>query len=197
MSRGDILAAGGKSANFQASQAGSDLENDLKLLPKEDVERKYGLDKGTYEELVGLLRAGGPLPDLKVVEAGSPVPPEPVFAPKGIPRNGKLAKSERRKPSFGYIGSPGGDNVLIQRVEKEHTSTIILPDSMKAKSEIGFVKAVGKACKTWKPGQLVLFDKFASHGAENHLLDEQGIEREYLLLREYDILMALKKVPLK
>ena len=84
--------------------------------------------------------------------------------------------------------------VLILRVEKEHTSNLIIPDSMKARSDIGFVKAVGEAVKFYKAGQLVLFDRFASHGADICLIDEEGIERNMLLLREYDILMRLKKV---
>ena|ERR1039458_9200154 len=100
------------------------------------------------------------------------------------------------KPEFGYEGDPVGDCVLIQRVEREHTSNLILPDSLKAKSDLGFVKAVGEAVKFYKPGNLVLFDKFASHGSDISLIDEDGIERHMLLLREYDLLMRLKKVAL-
>ncbi len=126
-----------------------------------------------------------------------PVPgeaPEPVFMPENIPHNGKMPVTE--KPQFGYIADPAGDCLLIQRVEREHTSNLILPDSLKAKSEIGFVKAAGEAVKFYKAGDLVLFDKFASHGAEISLIDEDGIERQMLLMREYDVLTRLKKVPL-
>lgn len=98
------------------------------------------------------------------------------------------------KPTVGYRGQPVGDSVLVQRVEREHSSNLVLPDSMKSKSEIGYIVAVGKKVKLYKQGQMVLFDKFASHGADIELVDEDGIERKYLLLKEYDLLMTLTKV---
>lgn len=98
------------------------------------------------------------------------------------------------KPKVGYRGQPVGDSVLVQRVEREHSSNLVLPDSMKSKSEIGYIVAVGKKVKLYKQGQMVLFDKFASHGADIELVDEDGIERKYLLLKEYDLLMTLTKV---
>lgn len=156
--KGDVLAGGGKSAQFQQptkEMAGTEVWKDMPAL-------------------------------------------EPVFMPEPAVEflAPKPEETPREKPQVGYEGDPTGDCVLVQRVEREHSSNLIVPDSMKAKSDIGFIKAVGKAVKFYKPGNLVLFDRFASHGADISLLDEDGVERHMLLLREYDILMRLKKINL-
>lgn len=98
------------------------------------------------------------------------------------------------KPRVGYEGQPVGDSVLVARVEREHSSNLVLPDSMKAKSEIGYIVAVGEKVKRFKAGQMVMWDKFASHGADIELLDTEGVERHYLLVKDFDILMGLKKI---
>jgi hypothetical protein len=46
----------------------------------------------------------------------------------------------------------------------------------------------------FKVGELVPFDKFASCGSEITLVDEDGVERSCLLLKDYDILLRLQKV---
>lgn len=116
--------------------------------------------------------------------------PEPKF----MPAVGPIPIFEEPKPQVGYRGRPFWDQILIQRVEREHSSNIILPDSMKLKSDIGFVIAVGNKVEKIKEGQLVLFDRFASHGADIDLIDYDGIERKYLLLREYDVQLELEKI---
>jgi co-chaperonin GroES (HSP10) len=98
------------------------------------------------------------------------------------------------KPQVGYRGKPFGDQILVQRVEREHSSSLIIPDSLKSKSDVGYVVAVGAKVEKMQAGQLILFDRFASHGADVDLIDEDGIQRKYLLLREYDALMELEKV---
>ena len=157
--RGDTLASGGRSASFQG--------------PKQEKEgtQVFRPEPG-LQNLTDEIYDPGPLPEA----------PEPVFMPSNIPHNGEIPVEE--KPKFGYEADPAGDCLLIQRVEREHTSNLILPDSLKAKSEIGFVKAAGESVKFYKAGDLVLFDKFASHGSEISLIDEDGIERQMLLLRE-------------
>ena len=102
----------------------------------------------------------------------------------------------KAKPEVGYRGKPFGDNVMIQRVEREHTSNLILPDSLKSKSDLGYVVAIGNRVENVKEGQLCCFDRFAAHGSEFELIDESGIKRQYLLLREYDIMIQLERVKL-
>jgi co-chaperonin GroES (HSP10) len=102
----------------------------------------------------------------------------------------------KEKPAVGYRGNAKGDNVLLLRVDKEHTSNLIIPDSMKSRSDIGFIVSVGQKVVDYNAGQLVLFDRFASHGSDVELIDEEGILRKYLLLREYDIMLELEKIQL-
>lgn len=190
MSKGDVLASGGKSAQFQPASNQGELENDLKILPRLSVKEKYGVTDSEYWDALDLLSKKEPLPNWKIEED---------FQAPGIslpPIELQPIATIEEKQTFGYEGDPTGDCVLVQRVEREHSSNLILPDSLKAKSDIGFVKAVGESVKFYKPGQLILFDKFASHGADISLIDEDGIERQMLLLREYDITMRLKKITL-
>jgi co-chaperonin GroES (HSP10) len=105
-----------------------------------------------------------------------------------------LASGSVNKPSVGYEGEPVGDSILVERVEREHSSNLVLPDSLKAKSDLGYVVAVGSEVKRTEKGKLILFDKFASHGADISLIDGDGVERHYLLLKDYDVLMALRRV---
>lgn len=216
MSKGDHLASGGKAATFQAARIATEFESDMKIQNARYVGEKYGISPEAYSGYERKLKNGEQLPDLQPLntpgetEPGlqpladeidpGPVPceaPEPVFMPEGAPHIPNAVLPYKEKPAFGYEGDPTGDCVLVQRVEREHTSNLILPDSLKAKSDIGYIKAVGEAVKYYKPGNLVLFDKFASHGSDISLIDEDGVERAMLLLREFDILMRLKKVSLK
>ena len=100
----------------------------------------------------------------------------------------------QRSPESVTKASLSQDSVLGQRVEREHSSNLVLPDSMKAKSEIGYIVGVGEKVKRFKKGQMVLFDKFASHGAEIELVDVDGVPRNYLLVKDFDLLLVLKKV---
>jgi co-chaperonin GroES (HSP10) len=119
---------------------------------------------------------------------------EPVFMPSNIPGPKFDCVIELEKPQVGYRGKAHGEHVLVQRVEKEHTSNLIVPDSMKAKSDVGFIYSRGEKCDWVQQGMLVLFDRFASHGADIDLIDEDGIQRKLLLLREYDVQCELEKI---
>lgn len=195
---GDQLASGGRSAQFNQASTQSELENDLKIQTPLYVMNKYLIDSPKYKELVKYLTTGEPLPEgigAAILEPqeridGTPLEisaiADPVF-------DSEFAEVEEAKPEVGYAAEPFGDNILVTRVAKEHTSNLIIPDSMKAKSEIGYVVAVGEAVKNVKAGMLILFDRFASHGNDYKFIDEEGIERPYVLLREYDAMCKLKK----
>lgn len=190
--KGDILASGGSSATFSQSSKDTPFVSDLKILSGERFREKHSLSQDLYDDLVRRLQEGLPISD-----AAYAIPP-----PEGLDEGHKgqetgelpqeLQKSDR--PSVGYEGEPLGDEILVIRVEKEHSSSLVIPDSLKARSDTGFVVAVGPEAKRVQKGNLILFDKFASCGADINLVDGDGIERQYVLLKEYDALMRLKKV---
>jgi len=90
---------------------------------------------------------------------------------------------------------PVGDRVIIEPIEKEVTtaSGIILPDSAKEKPQEGRVVAVGsrrnekgeREALDVKEGDRIVFSKYS--GTE---LKYQ--EKEYLILRESDILAIIE-----
>lgn len=161
MPKGDHLARGGKSAQFQQP---------MNELPGTDVWSRPPIASTD--------------PNLQSVA-------EEIFteyAPVELPAP--------EAPKVGYRGKAFGDCILVQRVEKEHTSQLIIPDSMRAKSDIGYIYSAGAKCEKVTQGMLVLFDRFASHGAEIDLIDEDGIQRKLLLLREFDVQCELEKIRL-
>jgi len=95
--------------------------------------------------------------------------------------------------SFSYEGTPRRDNILVSPVESEHSSQLIIPKNMKSRTNIGYVKSVGPDVKDIKAGDLVLYDAFASYGAEISLMTD-GEETRFMLLKDYDIQLTLKKV---
>lgn len=109
-----------------------------------------------------------------------------------------------QKPAITYRGRPLGDRVLVKRLTRESASLIVIPDSAKAKSDMGIVVGVGdglvdittgrRTPLNVEPGELVLFDRFAAVGQEVALMDEKGEEAEHLILQACDILLVLSKV---
>ena len=43
-------------------------------------------------------------------------------------------------------------------------------------------------------GQLVVFNRFASDGMEIELTDAEGVDRTYILCKDYDILLPIERV---
>lgn len=91
-----------------------------------------------------------------------------------------------------YEGTPRRDNVLVSPVENEHSSRLIIPKNMKARTNSGYIKSVGPDVKDLKAGDLVLYDAFASYGSEISLMTD-GEEQRFILLKEYDIQLTLHK----
>ena len=92
---------------------------------------------------------------------------------------------------------PLGDRILVKHLEQEEKSPggIILPDTAKEKPQEGRVMAVGKGRTledgTVKPlevrvGDTVLFAKYSGSEVTHE-------EKEFLILREDDVLAVLKE----
>lgn len=188
--RGDALASGkNRSASFNMSGGQDEVTSDLKLMAKTEFMEKYVIGTEKYEECVHCLKMGKPLP------ISSNYFLTTLRRLRDIPIQ-QAEEIHPEKPSSGYRGNAVGDSVLVLPVEKDNTSRLLIPDSAAAKTDIGFIKSCGEKVENFKPGQLVLFDKFASHGAEIPLIDEEGVERVYLLLKSFDLMLILEKVTL-
>lgn len=201
MQPGDVLARGAKRATFDATNKKmNETEFDLRTLSKEEFLKKYSdeshiLADGVYEKLLAAVASGAAIPNLPAVTKEE--------SPSEIPDHvDNLARILPPKLAFRYEGQPFNDMVLVERVERESNSAIIIPDSVKAKSDMGIVVSVGdgtRADGAVRPikvsaGELVLFDRYAAAGADIALNDKDGNEKTYLMLREYDILLRLTKV---
>lgn len=83
---------------------------------------------------------------------------------------------------------PLADRVVIERVEalEKTAAGIVIPDTAKEKPEQGKILAAGKEVKEVKVGDSVLFSKYATNEVK---LDG----KEYLLVKEEDILAVLQK----
>ena len=74
----------------------------------------------------------------------------------------------------GYRATALGKNVFIKPVPKEHAAHFIIPDAYEPATDSGFVASAGPDVVGIKPGNLVLYDRFATTGNEFTLLDEDG-----------------------
>lgn len=117
---------------------------------------------------------------------------EPESAVPSVVDNSALFA--KPKPAIYYEGTPLNDRVLIRRVERTSNSSIILPDAVKGKSDMGEVVSIGDGVLGIAAGDLVLFDKYAAVGQEVNLLDASGDEREHLIVQKHDIILKLKVV---
>jgi co-chaperonin GroES (HSP10) len=193
------LAAGARSAAFQVEGSGEQL-HDLKTLTREQFEAKYILDAGEYNVLLVELENGKDIPLLirvestvsRKLEPGEVIPmPNKTLAEQGVKMKTTVPEKVR------YAGEALGLEVLVVRTEREHSSQLIIPESAKAKSDIGFIVAHGpeavRAKASGGPGALVLFDRFAAHGKEIDLVDDQGVARQHLLLNDVDLQLKLTR----
>jgi co-chaperonin GroES (HSP10) len=190
MKTGDELARGQRGATFQV-EGGDEVLHDLKTLPKSEFLEKYEVTTEGYAEMVTALRAGADfkvVPEMRVKVSETP---RPIANDDGKVSQSKATVTTPQKPE--YSGVAKGDNVLVIRTEQEHSAQLIIPPSAKAKSDIGRVVSAGPEASRAKPGELIVFDRFAAHGKEIELVDEQGIPRQHLLLNDADVLVGLTR----
>jgi co-chaperonin GroES (HSP10) len=184
--RGDELAGGSQRGAAFKVEGGDEFEHNLKTLTRTQFMDRYDIPVEKYQELITALRAGAKLQVIPRAQEPGPIAAQAAAAPA------KVTVPEVKKVR--YEGDCRGDNVLVTRVEREHSSQFIIPDSAKAKSDIGMVVGIGPKVERCKKGELVLFDRFAAHGKEIELVDENGAARMHLLLMDCDILLGLKKL---
>lgn len=189
MNSGDRLASGARTASFQAKSNGREWEYDLKSMTPNEFMAKYDVEESGYEAFVAALECGdidmSEPPSLRM--AGKASMPNPAAEQPPV-----VQIREIEKPR--YKGKARGDNVLVTRVEREHSSMLIIPESARAKSDIGRAADVGPQVMRCSVGELVLFDRFAAHGKEIELVDDEGIARQHLLLNDADILLGLERL---
>lgn len=190
--RGDALASGKqRGASFQTGvRAG--VEADLKLMYPLDFCERYGINMDTYHHVSDAYQSSGIIPNLAPTDYAKIEDVKPFDESKTFFEN--MQANVTVPPQIQYRAKAFGENIIVQRVEKGHSSNIIIPDNALAKSDNGYVISVGDRVQNLKPGQLVMFDQFAAHGNEMKLVDDEGIERENLLLKECDVLCLLEKV---
>lgn len=187
---GSKLARGERTAAFQV-EGSDEFVHDLKVLTRQQFTDKYDCDENGYSELLTALTEGEQMPGwiatVKVRGSGPHIVEH--AAPKEMPFKATVKTPEK----VSYAADCRGDNVLVIRVEREHSSQLIIPESAKAKSDVGRVAEVGPQAMRCKKGELILFDRFAAHGKEIELVDEQGIPRQHLLLNDVDVLLGLRR----
>jgi co-chaperonin GroES (HSP10) len=191
---GSKLAAGARTAAFNV-EGSEEFTHDLKTLTRTQFLERYEATERQYEELLEVLRIPSagiePLPrreKFTVPTGGDDILPKKI--------GGQVTHfhaTVKVPEKVSYKAECRGDNVLVIRTEREHTAQFIIPESAKAKSDIGRVVARGPDVKRCAKGELVLFDRFAAHGKEIELVDEQGIPRQHLLLNDCDVLLGLTR----
>jgi co-chaperonin GroES (HSP10) len=99
-------------------------------------------------------------------------------------------------PEFGYRPTPLRDRVFVKPVPVEHPSHFIVPDAYEPATSIGFVHSVGPDAVGIKPGNLVIYDKYAVTGSQFELLDEDNETVSMVCLSSDFIFAVLERVKL-
>jgi co-chaperonin GroES (HSP10) len=190
---GSKLARGERTAAFNV-EGSEEFMHDLKTLTKPQFLERYECNEEGYSELITALQAGTTMPGWIATMQRRITKLATEMVPMELAKHRSDIKVTITTPEkISYKADCRGDNVLVIRVEREHSSQLIIPDSAKAKSDIGHVAEVGPQATRCKKGELVLFDRFAAHGKEIELVDEQGIPRQHLLLNDVDVLLGLRR----
>lgn len=187
MANAEQLAQGAKRASYTQAIDMSELATDFALgQDSHFIREKYGITKEEFDSCLEKYVAREPLPDL---------PPRTYVSTEEVPVAAQWdpAVPEAPKPEWHYTAQPRHDFVFLLRLSKEHSSRVIVPDAHKEKSDVAMVWAVGPEVKDLAPGDICLFDKYATVGQEYSLLDEEGDDRDFLMLQDIHIAAILKK----
>ena len=118
--------------------------------------------------------------------------PDP--APEANDSENDETRAKRVASRTRYRGYSCGDELFVEPVSRTNDASFIIPKSAQGKTNIGYVMCVGPQVNRCKKGQLVVFNEFASYGKEIKIVDEQGDERDWLLLNDLDILARLERI---
>jgi len=201
---GSELASGASKQSYINSE--DSFCFDLKTLSKEAIIDKYLTDEEGYLLYIQQLQ------DKEAIL--TPSLRKPAIKEDLPIKNKQLSQiTLQNKPKVCYkLKSLKEDHIIISRVSKEHSSYLTIPDSNLSKSDLGYIVQVGSISTQdfiskeagcvqtislqndfFSVGDLVLFDRFAALSGDILLLDETGLERNYVLLNKRDILAVLEK----
>lgn len=189
MANAEVLAQGGKSASYLTASRNefefyvSTGATDEQLMQRFclDVDQlaqaKEWYEQGNTLELDKLLESVAPAP-----EANAPV--EELVEPEPEP-----------DPEFGYVATPLHSYVFIKPLPPEHKGRLIVPKAYQTNSDMGFIHAVGPNVTVLKPGDQVMFDKYAAEQERFNLLDEEGEEISLVKLVQENVTAILVRTP--
>lgn len=88
---------------------------------------------------------------------------------------------------------PTDDRVLIlpNAAETKTASGLYIPDAAKEKPKTGVVVAIGPEVENMKPGDDVLYGKFA--GSEIDCISPEGLKLNPLIMRRTDVISIISK----
>jgi co-chaperonin GroES (HSP10) len=187
MPNAEVLAQGGKSASYLTTSRNefefyvSTGATDEQLMEKFhlDVDQlaqaKEWYDAENTFELDRLLQSVAPAP-VAAEPVAELVEPEPEVAPE-----------------YGYVASPLHSYVFIKPLPPEHKGRLIVPKAYQSNSDMGFVHAVGPHVTALKPGDQVMFDKYAAEQERFVLLDEEGDQIELVKLVQENVTAILTR----
>jgi co-chaperonin GroES (HSP10) len=100
------------------------------------------------------------------------------------------------KPEYGYEATPLHTFVFVKPIAKDHAGRLIVPQAYESQTDMGFVQSVGPEVTQLKPGDLVLYDKYAEVGNRFSLLDDEGDLVDLIQMRLDNITAVMKRVKL-
>ena len=98
-------------------------------------------------------------------------------------------------PTHAYRPSALGRSIFIRPVPKDHPGRLIVPPAYESAADMGFVSSIGPEVSGIKPGQLVLYDRYATVGSEFELLEDNEIVPMVRLTSDF-VFATLERVKL-
>jgi co-chaperonin GroES (HSP10) len=153
-----------------------------------DLEKKYFLDESDLAAALRWLKEDNTLELEKLLVSRIPVEKEVALEP--------LPEFVEEKPTHGYRAAPRKNFLFVKPLPKEHKGRIIIPPAYESTSDMGFVHDVGPDVTDIKPGDLVLFDKYAEVGQKFNLVDEDGELVDLIQMSDFNVTAILTRIDL-